>query len=86
MADPVDDGLDNQPRLDSLECVQYDPETQTLLDNMGIQLSKCTVEAIFYSCIDHMEHSDLELRALGRMSVEKNCPRMVDQFNFDYFV
>ena len=47
--------------------------------------SKATVEAIFNQCLEHLEHSDLELIALGRMSVEKKGGSYALQFNFDEY-
>lgn len=63
----------------------FDEKNSVLCDEQGIMHSKGDIEALLAECQAHLKHSDLELMALGRMSVEKNHPRMVNQFNFDEY-
>lgn len=65
--------------------VQFDPDNKVLCDEQGIMHSKATVEALFNQCLEHLEHSDLELIALGRMFVERRGKSYALQFNFDEF-
>lgn len=64
---------------------RFDPESRTLVDQMGIQWTKAEIEALWEACLAHLSRTDLELEALGRKSVEANCPHMVHQFNFDVY-
>lgn len=61
---------------------RFDTTNKVLVDEQGIQLCKDDVEALMNECLDHLGHSDLELMALGRLSVETRHPSMVSQFNF----
>lgn len=68
-----------------IHAVQFDPHTGVLVDEQGLMLPKEAVLALARQCLDHLKHSELELQALGRQYVEKNHPRMVEQFNFDIY-
>ena len=69
----------------TITCLQFDEVNSVLCDEQGIMHSKATIESIFSQCLEHLEHSDLELIALGRMSVEKKGRSYALQFNFDEF-
>lgn len=67
-------------------CFKQDVEHNVLCDEQGIMHSKATIEWMIDLCRKHLEHSDLELMQLGRMSVENNFgPNVVAQFNFEEY-
>lgn len=61
------------------------PEYGVLVDEQGLMLPKADVLHL-KSLIDaHLAKSALELEAIGRRTVEENHPRMLSQFNMEYF-
>jgi hypothetical protein len=56
-----------------------------LVDEGRLMLPIEEVELLEVQIARHKAHSDLELEAIGRRTVEDTYPRMVNQFNFDYF-
>jgi len=68
-----------------MRVVNWDEELGVLVDEQGIMLPKSSVEDIIDKAIQHLEHSDLELKALGRMTVERHGHSTALQFNWEYF-
>lgn len=65
--------------------LQFDPQYNVLVDQMGLLLPAGTVQWLQARLATHLQHSTLELEAIGRRTVEERCPGMVNQFDFDYF-
>lgn len=65
--------------------VSLNKKYNVLVDQQLIMLSKPDVLWLRNQIEKHLAHSDLELEAIGRKTVEEHHPNMVDQFNFDYF-
>lgn len=64
--------------------VQFNPSTNTLVDEQNIMLPKGAVFALAKQCLAHLKHTDDELRVLGRASVVDNHSKnTVLQFDFD---
>jgi hypothetical protein len=57
-----------------------------LLDDGGIMLSSSAIEDLQAALTAHLAHSQLELEAIGRKTVEERYPHMVSQFNYDWFL
>jgi hypothetical protein len=68
-----------------MDVIQFDEHHGVLLDEQGIMWPKSAVEALMVECQRHLAHSDLELMALGRMSVERKGQNVSMQFNFEEY-
>ena len=63
----------------------FNTKYNVLLDEGGIMLTPSEIEELQAALVAHLSHSPLELEAIGRKTVEEECPSMVSQFNFDCF-
>jgi hypothetical protein len=64
----------------------FDEEYEVLGDPQGpLMLSKSEIDWLEEKLAKHKAHSALELETISRRMVEKHCPSMIDQINFDYF-
>lgn len=65
--------------------LQWDEELGVLVDQQGIMIPTSDLKALQEEITKHLAHTPLELKALGRMSVERHGHRTALQFNWDYF-
>ena len=63
----------------------FNTKYNVLLDDGGIMLSPSAIEELQAALTAHLAHSQLELEAIGRRTVEEEHPSMVSQFNYDWF-
>jgi hypothetical protein len=63
----------------------FNEKYKVLVDEGGIMLSTGAIEDLQAALIAHLAHSELELEAIGRKTVEEEHPSMVSQFNFAWF-
>jgi hypothetical protein len=63
----------------------FNEKFNVLVDEMGIILPPSAIEDLQAALIAHTAHSQLELEAIGRKTVEERHPSMVSQFNYDWF-
>ena len=63
----------------------FNAKHMVLVDEGGIMLTPGAIEELQAALIAHLAHSQLELEALGRKTVEERYPGMVSQFDFDCF-
>lgn len=66
-------------------CIQFNEEYKVLTDEQGIMLSEGDATWLLDRLLDHFNHKNLEMEAIGRRLLEKSHPKMVNQFNFDWF-
>jgi hypothetical protein len=55
------------------------------VDEMGIILPPDAIEDLQAALIAHMAHSQSELEAIGKKTVEERHPSMASEFNYDWF-
>jgi hypothetical protein len=63
----------------------FSTKYNVLLDEGGIMLTPGAIEDFQAALIAHLAHSQEELEAIGRKTVEERYPHMMSQFNFDCF-
>jgi hypothetical protein len=63
----------------------FNTKYKVLLDDGGIMLAPGAIEELQAALTAHLAHSQLELEAIGRRTVEEQYPSMVSQFNWDWF-
>jgi rRNA-processing protein FCF1 len=68
-----------------MEVLQFDEEYQVLVDQQGLLVPSSNLVALAKQMQLHLSHSELELEAIARRTLEKSHPRMVGQFDMDYF-
>ena len=65
--------------------LRWDEELGIFVDEQGIMIPTSDLKMLQEEIAKHLSHSPLELKALGRMTVERHGPRTALQFNWDYF-
>ncbi|TXH55655.1 MAG: hypothetical protein E6Q97_08375 [Desulfurellales bacterium] len=65
--------------------VHLDEQLGILVDEQGIMVPASDLKVLQEEITKHLARSPLELKALGRMTVERHGPKTALQFNWDYF-
>lgn len=68
-----------------MEILQFDEKYQVLVDQQGLLVPSSNLAQLAREMMVHLSHSELELEAIARRIMEERHPRMLLQFNMDYY-
>jgi hypothetical protein len=68
-----------------MDILQFDEEYGVLVDQQGLLVPTSNIVALAKQMKIHLSHSELELEAIARRTLESRHPRMVNQIDMEYF-